>query len=88
LTKLLEKSINKQDILYISYENIFHYLINDINFAFCMLMIFDKNFGMVVVRITKVMIAVKLGEQFIDSIKLPVFFSICNSVCAMWNCML
>jgi hypothetical protein len=37
-------------------------------------MIFDKNFGMVVVRITKVMIAVKLGEQFIDSIKLPVFF--------------
>jgi hypothetical protein len=39
-----------------------------------MLMIFDKNFGMVVVRITKVMIAVKLGEQFIDSIKLPVFF--------------
>lgn len=39
-----------------------------------MLMIFGKNFGMVVVRFTKVMIAVKLAEQFIDSIKLPVFF--------------
>jgi hypothetical protein len=37
-------------------------------------MIFGKNFGMVVVRFTKVMIAVKLAEQFIDSIKLPVFF--------------
>jgi hypothetical protein len=53
-----------------------------------LIMIFGKNFGMVVVRFTKVMIAVKLAEQFIDSIKLPVFFSICNSVCAMWNCML
>jgi hypothetical protein len=53
-----------------------------------LIMIFGKNFGMVVVRFTKVMIAVKLAEQFTDSIKLPVFFSICNSVCAMWNCML
>lgn len=39
-----------------------------------LIMIFGKNFGMVVVRFTKVMIAVKLAEQFIDSIKLPVFF--------------
>ena len=39
-----------------------------------MLMIFGKNFRMVVVRCTKVMIAVKLAEQFIESIKLSVFF--------------
>ena len=34
---------------------------------------------MEVVRFTKVMIAVKLAEQFVDSIKLPVFFLSCDS---------
>jgi hypothetical protein len=29
--------------LYIPHENIFHYLSNNINFIFCILMIFDKN---------------------------------------------
>jgi hypothetical protein len=44
-----------------------------------MLMIFGKNFGMVVVHFTKVMVAVKLAKQFIDSIKPPVFF--CLQLC-------
>jgi hypothetical protein len=43
LIKLLEESINKYDILLIPYENIFDYLSNDIEFVFCMLLIFGKN---------------------------------------------
>jgi hypothetical protein len=43
LTKLLEESINKHDILWIPHGNIFNYISNDINFVFCILMIFDKN---------------------------------------------
>jgi hypothetical protein len=42
LTKLLEESINKYDILWIPHENIFHNLSNDFNFVFYILIFFDK----------------------------------------------